>query len=1038
MVGYICYVAKETPEFTPGNKARLKKTKPARTLIPKKGEVKIMMTGGMDTPAPKNQKELRPEDLRKWQVEAFNALQSKRLRRVVGPTGSGKSTAMIALGLADYKAGYKVVVAYPQNTIAPGFLPKKGQSEKLVNVPGHGILAWNPTRPGFDQKSTVGNEVCKNIREFLAGPGKEPRAMQMLCSHSGLTAVSKALVNTKKKVSLIIDEAHRHHFDTDEEGEDQHNGLGSITSKLLNNKNVRITLATATYMRNEGGILPQDRQKDFANYTLPVYEYLESLQTLREIRVGYAVGEQLEALKAVMKTDNTRKTIVFFPLGMDPEKEKPQLVAAVKRALGKVGIVSAEIVDLVTTEGRPARCKALLDEIEKEKDYDHPEIQATAKTPTVVLALNYFKEGTDWPACSQAILLSPRGSMVENIQMMGRVWRDHPTKPSADFITILSNHSNDEDEIRQQIKSVCVSLVAEWAFKASKIKSLAGRGKKKLSPAHKAAMDIAEDYGEGAELEEAMRVAKCSKGATEASVDAALKERIVEMVEEAGHTGAFADQVVKALTKHMHRMVKESSDKARAGRLKGVDLPSLDSVDMEPDLSKSKYGVFDALTYGITGKTLRAWAGALGSDRDPEAKKREIKEFYAKNGRLPGRTNPKETRLNGRLSQYCSKTGKMYDEVFEGWARSVGYGEDTAAVRKNQIRDFFRSSKRLPKYSSKDLYEKKLGGSLGSYCSPSGDSYDPDFDKWARRAGYGFVPSEERKQKIRKFFVVGGRFPSKRSKNADEITLGNLLSAYCSKSSESYDPVFDKWARTNGFARNTQLIAQDKIRKFVDTNKRLPRQQDVDADERKMSQALQRICSKNSSRDSEFIEWARRLGYGVDTKKANQDSIKRFRSKHGEFPKVKSDDLEESFLGKCLGWYCCTKGTSFDAKFRKWAVANGYARDTATVKKSEIKRIFYKTGRFPASDSKLYRNLACYCSDISTNRAFDPDFNKWARSKGYGKYGSRSGHKGIKRTSSGRWAASIYEASQCLYLGNFPTKAAAIKARKAAEKKYGK
>ncbi len=164
-----------------------------------KEQVRFVITSTQITKAQRQPKQA-PSELRPWQAEAFNLLKDEDWRRIVGPTGSGKTRAMMALAIADYLAGYKVIVAYPQNTIADGFLPEKNESHVEVNLPEKGVQKWNPTRASKD--------VRKTLKKFLAGAGKDPRSMTIICSHAGLTGITEAIVKSKAKVSLFVDEAH--------------------------------------------------------------------------------------------------------------------------------------------------------------------------------------------------------------------------------------------------------------------------------------------------------------------------------------------------------------------------------------------------------------------------------------------------------------------------------------------------------------------------------------------------------------------------------------------------------------------------------------------------------------------------------------------------------------------------------------------------------------------------------------------------------------------------------------------------------------
>jgi superfamily II DNA or RNA helicase len=304
---------------------------------------------------------------------------------------------------------------------------------------------------------------------------------------------------------------------------------------------------------------------------------------------------------------------------------------------------------------------------------------------------------------------------------------------------------------------------------------------------------------------------------------------------------------------------------------------------------------------------------------------------------------------------------------------------------KQQIKDFFKKNKHFPTQSDKEKLEKRLGKLLHYYCSPkSGSGYDRTFDEWARSNGYGTDAVSLKKSSVKQFFEKYKRFPNKHSMDLEERKLGHCFGSYCRKDHKSYDSEFDRWARSNGYAVDTVLIAKVQIKDFFKINSRLPSQHSLVKEERTLGVRLSNYCnSHRASYDSEFDRWARSRDYRKDTAKENKREIRRFFKIHREFPKENSSNMKEKKLGSAISRYCASSSGSYDSEFDRWARSNGYGMNTATRNKLEIKKFFKNYKYLPDRTHKLYGRMAEYCRN---NRgSYDFKFDRWARSKGYGK-----------------------------------------------------
>lgn len=198
--------------------------------------------------------------------------------------------------------------------------------------------------------------------------------------------------------------------------------------------------------------------------------------------------------------------------------------------------------------------------------------------------------------------------------------------------------------------------------------------------------------------------------------------------------------------------------------------------------------------------------GSLKTEQT-DKNKENIMLFYKTNERLPS-SHAKalnEKRLGTLLTAYCAKTHRCFDPEFNTWARDAGYGYNAASDKKQEIRDFYSRTGRIPSKRSQDPCERKLGASFSSYCCPKHGSFDLEFNAWAREIGFGKKTSPEKKEKCRAFYEEKGRLPGQYSKDPEERQLGKALSCYCS-AGDCFDTEFNTWARNLGYGQRNKIV----------------------------------------------------------------------------------------------------------------------------------------------------------------------------------------------------------------------------------------
>ena len=111
--------------------------------------------------------------------------------------------------------------------------------------------------------------------------------------------------------------------------------------------------------------------------------------------------------------------------------------------------------------------------------------------------------------------------------------------------------------------------------------------------------------------------------------------------------------------------------------------------------------------------------------------------------------------------------------------------ETTADINKKLLLEMAKNGKDKPSCKT------KLGWALYNYTYKSSGSYDPVFDKQIRklRPDWFVSTSKQNKKLLLEIAKNGKDKPSRKTK------LGGVLYNYTYKSSDSYDPVFDKQIR---------------------------------------------------------------------------------------------------------------------------------------------------------------------------------------------------------------------------------------------------
>jgi len=364
------------------------------------------------TLAPRGKPVVAPHP-RVGQSEAYKALRPYQYRVIQMPTGAGKTRLMQMLATMDAQEGYKTIISVPMRDIGydiatiPVIVEGK---QALYHLP----VQNNTTRGGR-------GSTTDRLLAFL-----ESGSDHFVCTHRTLINAFNYLKETNnldalQHISIFIDEAH--HLAT---GEDETNRIGEVVKYIVDNDLGRVTATTATLFRSDRlPIIATEHETLFESYILPLDQHLMTLQYLTGVKINVHLqsGTFKKTIRSIFKK-GVGKHIVYVPHSSHGYHEgagRPaaeQMVQDIRDVLPK----RVRMTDLVSTDGRTQRLNRLKDNKLDEDQFDD-----------VIVSMNLGKEGSDFPLLNKMTIVGNRGSLLDVIQMVGRLLRDHPSKENTDL-----------------------------------------------------------------------------------------------------------------------------------------------------------------------------------------------------------------------------------------------------------------------------------------------------------------------------------------------------------------------------------------------------------------------------------------------------------------------------------------------------------------------------------------------------------------------------------------------------------------------------
>ena len=420
---------------------------------------------------------------RSWQKEFRKIIKGESRRICNAPMGSGKSFACTGSAVEDLKqdSSLKAIIAVPQTIIGASWRDNKiefpdGSREDVI-IPNQNDL--------LSVEGLIADESMVNrMIDFLEKPTYDflPSRI-LLCSHQSLVKLFQRLERTNRlhlleNISFYIDEAHHIKIAEYEIQEEyslyEQNEIGKLIYVLHRMKNVIITLITATFFRGDKlSIIPKEIRGAFCKFDLPYDEYFKSLEHLRSFSFDFILYTSCptEAINLLFK-ERIGKTIIYIPHVMskystgNKRAEVKKIIEKIKHPRSRIrtenGITYVKrnskeiaIVDLV--DDSPARINRK-NHIEK-----HAKLPSG---PDVIIALGMFKEGANYDYADRSIIIGPRNSLTEMIQMIGRLFRDALGKEHVQIFQLLpktfeTQKEEFKDQLNDYLKAILGSMLLE-------------------------------------------------------------------------------------------------------------------------------------------------------------------------------------------------------------------------------------------------------------------------------------------------------------------------------------------------------------------------------------------------------------------------------------------------------------------------------------------------------------------------------------------------------------------------------------------------
>jgi superfamily II DNA or RNA helicase len=398
--------------------------------------------------------------LRDWQKRAVVKLTNKRFALLKATTGSGKSVAIakIAHDFFVSKKGTnpKVIVA----------VPAKGIGQNFTNIQ---IIEGNVNFKPRADKTLTGDMPNKSdiILTHMQENETTFENSIVICCHQSLIKAVKRNPDKFKNCIVIADEFH--HCNGDEEK----NELGKVVESLTVNNTNHILMVTATPYRSDGAeLFPAEIASQVVKFNYSLSEYLADCKHLREIKFEEKFYHHERtfhpALKEYFSVTGIDKSIVFLPhvrlhnrrvevgnvlaaaLDLEPRDADGDLLMLEELknpSEGNFVRLNPDDETFWLYRNNKTGRKLIVIDLDDDNEIRNHRLKwlsnnkdVDENTDVLIISLQVFIEGGDFPAIGRVINLSIDQSFLRMIQKWGRATRDFRSKTEAVFVQFMNTH----------------------------------------------------------------------------------------------------------------------------------------------------------------------------------------------------------------------------------------------------------------------------------------------------------------------------------------------------------------------------------------------------------------------------------------------------------------------------------------------------------------------------------------------------------------------------------------------------------------------
>lgn len=413
-------------------------------------------------------KQKRPLELYPYQFKAgkevIETIINQKIAILLGPSAAGKTL------ISDYATDYiqrmypnvKSIQAVPQTMSGEGFAfqsyidPITG--ETITHCPQYNLCESN---------GNIESKTKELIERLMAPSSKTMAGRQFVCSHSVLAKLLAKITNGELPPSILRDtivnpdESHHGLWGVNENGDHTTNRIGMLTRLAYENPQLSILplLTTASFIRaNRNTIVPEDILANDCVITKIPWDVFMPYTGINQFSMDYWLYENglyLPPLKELL-ADHTKHTIVYI----DPAggKGKYRYVDNVFKAFaqndnptikydnqtGLTYVNGEAVMDLVQVDGQ-LDLGNKIDTIFANHKSDKPLFK-------MMVTLHRGKEAFNNRHLVRAILVNPRQSPVDIVQIPGRLFRAADNKSFVEIHTLIGyNPKHTGEEYKENI-----------------------------------------------------------------------------------------------------------------------------------------------------------------------------------------------------------------------------------------------------------------------------------------------------------------------------------------------------------------------------------------------------------------------------------------------------------------------------------------------------------------------------------------------------------------------------------------------------------